>query len=34
MEVIDDCFVTFFGVIFGAILPITSQVLTQLMTKK
>jgi hypothetical protein len=27
MEVIDDCFVAFFGAIFGAILPITSQVL-------
>jgi hypothetical protein len=26
MEVIDDCFVAFFGAIFGAILPITSQV--------
>ena len=25
MEVIDDCFVAFFGAIFGAILPITSQ---------
>jgi hypothetical protein len=24
MEVIDDCFVAFFGAIFGAILPITS----------
>jgi hypothetical protein len=27
MEVIDDCFVAFFGAIFGAILPITSHVL-------
>jgi hypothetical protein len=27
MEVIDDCFVVFFGAIFGAILPITSHVL-------
>jgi hypothetical protein len=32
MEVIDDCFVAFFGAIFGAILPITSQVLINQMT--
>ncbi len=29
MEVIDDCFVAFFGAIFGAILPITSHVSVQ-----
>jgi hypothetical protein len=28
MEVIDDCFVAFFGAIFGAILPITLTFLT------
>jgi hypothetical protein len=34
MEVIDDCFVAFFGAIFGAILPITSQVLISQKKKK
>ena len=29
MEVIDDCFVTFFGDIFGTITPITSHVSEQ-----